>query len=241
MDIKNIKRIVIIGCGGTGSMLAMPMCRFLLTNPDFSGDIFLVDGDSYSESNSTRQNFHPQYINTNKAEYQKLAIQSNLGCDDRIISIPKYLSKNDVNDIIIENTVVFNCADNLAIRKYVEDRVATLNNASHICCGNENHRGQVQIYYRKFGKDITPSIYMQHPEFDSNNDDRSEMSCEELSKLPGGGQLIFSNFASASIAMGLFFQLLRDSLIETNTSGISFNLYFGNYDKYSIVDYAEQT
>lgn len=240
MKLTDIKNIIVIGCGGTGSQLIVPLCRYLFSKRDeFIGNIIFVDGDSYSESNRDRQNFNPEFINKNKAEYQALVISKILPeIANRISFIPEYLSKNAVEEIIEENTVVFNCTDNLAIRKYVEDAISELSTGCHICCGNENHSGQVQIHYRDNGESITPSIYDRFPEFNSDNGDRSSMNCQQLSELPSGGQTIISNMMAATIAIALFYKLTTYNIILCSKSAIhydnlhmiDYNLLFGNFN-----------
>ncbi len=207
----NFDTVLIIGLGGTGSNL-MPTLSRLLLNKKFTGNIYLADGDSYSESNLERQIFSEvDGILVNKAEYQAKIIETNIPqLSSQLTAIPQYLSKEDVEDIVRDGTLVINCADNLAIRKYVEDRVATLDNACHVCCGNEMKSGQVQIYLRKNGQDITPSIYKNSPIFNSENDDRSKMSCQDLAALPSGGQLICANNMAAAIALNIIYWLLSD-------------------------------
>lgn len=213
--------ILVIGLGGTGSNLMPPLVRLLL-NKGFPGNIYLADGDSYSYSNLERQIFsESDGIAVNKAEYQAKLIETNVPqLSSQVTAIPTYLTKEDIEDIVRDGTLVINCADNLAIRKYVEDRVAKLDNAAHICCGNELKSGQVQLYLRKDGKDITPSIYKNSPIFNNDNDDRAKMSCQDLAGLPSGGQLICANFMAAALALDKVYWLLSDDDIYMGCSYI---------------------
>lgn len=47
-------KVVVIGAGGTGSMLLPSLSRFL-RSIKFEGDLVIVDGDSYSPGNLDRQ------------------------------------------------------------------------------------------------------------------------------------------------------------------------------------------
>lgn len=206
--MKNWDRVIVIGAGGTGSLLFNPLCRYLYS-VGFNGEIYICDGDTYSFTNSSRQIFASSKVGMNKAEYQALAVSSQLPeMSDYISYIDKYLSQSDIEKMIIENTVVINCVDNLAARKYVEDRVSEMNNAAHICCGNEMRHGQVQISLRIDGHWASPSIYEQSPLFNSNNDDRSEMTCQEIEALESGGQIIAANMTCAALALNYFTQLM---------------------------------
>lgn len=202
MRANQVQRVLVIGAGGTGSLLLPSLVRLLRSIEDFNGNIIIADGDSYDEGNSARQLFSTKRVGQNKAEYQYEALVSQLpDMEDKISYIPEYLSQSDLGDIITENTIVINCADNFAVRKYAEDLVLNLRNGIHICCGNELRTGQVQIHIRNNGVSMTPSIYEQYPELDSEDGDRSSMSCEDLAALPGGGQLICANMTAASLAL----------------------------------------
>lgn len=204
MNIENVEKVIVLGAGGTGSILINPLARFL-SSQKFNGSLMIVDGDSYSESNTDRQIFAAKFVGKNKAEYQATVLTSHIpSLTDQIEFIDSYLGKEEIDELIVENTIVINCVDNIAARKFVQDRIASLDNGVHICCGNELTNGQVQCFVRKNGHNITRPIYDQFPEFNSSNDDRSTMSCEELSALPGGGQLICANMMAASIALNYF-------------------------------------
>lgn len=216
MVIKNLKKVLVIGAGGTGSILIPQLARYLYSQK-FTGKLVIADGDKYSESNLDRQSFNPSKIGTNKAEYQNMVIVSQLpGLQENVSFLDKYLSKADVTELVGEDTIVINCADNNAIRKYVEDRVGQLSNAAHICCGNELRHGQVQVYLRRNGKDMTPTIFTDAPAFNSEKDDRSAMDCETLAALPSGGQLIASNMMCAALALNYFLQLTFGSKMNRN-------------------------
>lgn len=209
MLLAQVEKIVVIGAGGTGSLL-IPLIVRHLSNPNrvFNGTFIVADGDSYSESNLSRQDFNPVYVGKNKAEYQIMAAQSKVPISKNwAVAIPHYLSKEHINDLVTENTIVINCADNKAIRKFVEDRVRRLSNAAHICCGNELNHGQCQISVVENGRSLTPTIYDRSPNFNSIDDSRSEMDCEQINALPSGGQTLAANNMAAAIAFNMFVQL----------------------------------
>lgn len=231
----DVDKIVVIGAGGTGSWLCPALARYL-ASIDFRGNLVIVDGDSYEATNISRQFFSVSFASgMNKAEYQAEKICSDLSeIPFSIEIIPSFVGKSEINSLVQENTVIFNCVDNSAARKFVEDRVSTLNNAIHICCGNELRTGQVQVCYRRDGKNITPSIYQRSPVFNSDNDDRSKMNCQELAALPGGGQIIAANFLAASLALNYFIQIFHDFKWNSEKNWVSsgttsFDLGTGNF------------
>ncbi len=197
-----IDRVVVIGCGGTGSYLAKPLAR-LIRNLDRHVDLFLADGDSYSHSNMDRQSFAIDAVGKNKAEYQAESILKEMdGLNEKIYIVDQFLSEKDINDeVVVEGTMVINCADNNAIRKFAEDAIDKLKDGVHICCGNELRHGQVQVSAKENGERTCRSIYEDAPVFNSTDGDRSAMSCQDLANLPGGGQLISANMMAASLAL----------------------------------------
>jgi molybdopterin/thiamine biosynthesis adenylyltransferase len=212
MRITNLERVVILGLGGTGSIL-LPLVARYLRSQNYQGKLILIDGDEYSFSNVDRQLFAMKYIGENKAVYQFKALESQvpeLTAQTHVIT--DYVGVADVDQIVTENTIVINCSDNKAARKIIEDRCLQLQNAVHICCGNELVTGQVQVNLRVDGVQITPSIYDRSPVFDSMAEDRSAMSCEEMAALPSGGQLICANATAAVLALNMLDQVLTNSI-----------------------------
>lgn len=217
MFLNKVHKIIVLGCGGTGSILIPQLCRYLYSL-NFIGEIIFVDGDSYSNDNRARQSFLPKFIGTNKAEYQATYVSKMFPEMAPYINfIPEYLTKEKIDSLIIDGTIIINCVDNKAARKYVEDRCLQLSDVAHICCGNEMVHGQVQINYRRNGQQITPTIYNRSPKFNDVNDDRSVMDCQQLAALPGGGQLICANMTAATIALNFVMQILtKDRLMREN-------------------------
>ena len=212
MTFQNkIKQIVVIGCGGTGSFLIPPLCRYL-ASINFLEDVVLVDGDTYSNSNSDRQMFDVNQVGLNKAEQQAGTILRTMPeFKMNLQYVDTYVGLEELEDLLVENCVVINCGDNNALRHNVESACLKLKNAVHICCGNEMHHGQVQISMRIVGKQIFPPIWDRYPQFKTTVEDRSKMSCEELAKLPSGGQVISANMMSASIALNTIIGLFTPS------------------------------
>lgn len=210
-----MKNVVIIGCGGIGSHLLSPLIRFLATlevekRPE---TIVMVDGDSYSESNVSRQEFvATRQMGDNKAEaqaqrYEALYPRANIEfgfCDE-------YVGENNVADIIQNDDVVFMCVDNHVCRNLVSKHCQTLNDIILISGGNELTDGNVQFYAKAGGSQISEPIESRHPEIASTKDgDRSTMSCEELEQLPSGGQIIITNLMAATLMLQMFWNLYND-------------------------------
>jgi hypothetical protein len=82
-----------------------------------------------------------------------------------------------------------------------------LQDVTLISGGNEFTDGNVQIYVRKEGKDLTPDLCAYHPEI-ANPDDKlpEEMSCEELSN--SDPQLYFTNLGVATLMCWSFYNVV---------------------------------
>ena len=196
-----------IGIGGIGCALLPFLCRYL----QYSGEkarITLIDGDRFERSNAARQAFSGL---GNKAEvksqelareYEALAFRSR----------PEYVTEDNVARLIGEGEVVFLMVDNHASRHLVSRHVSSLANLSLFSGGNDYEDGNVQIYIRRKGEDLTPSLERYHPEI-ANPQDRNPaaMSCEEL-MAAGAPQLLFANLMVASLMLNAFYALRQGRL-----------------------------
>jgi molybdopterin/thiamine biosynthesis adenylyltransferase len=201
--------IVIVGLGGVGSMLSQSLSRFLNYSRDIEADITLVDGDSYEPKNLERQEFVAM---GDKAEmkYQELSLKFN---QIEFDFISEYLDSENISNAIKENDIVFVCVDNHKTRNLINTYARTLKNVTLISGGNEFHDGNVQIYIRKEGVDLTPDLCAYHPEI-ANPEDQlpSEMSCEELAQ--SDPQLYFTNMGVATLMCWAFYNAVVKSQLE---------------------------
>lgn len=193
-----------IGAGGTASYLINPALRYLSvhyggTNPDV-WQFGVIDGDSIEEKNLERQQFDPESIAVNKAR----ALVGQFPHMENVLAIPEYLGRQNIAQFLDDGVIVLICVDNFKVRKLIQDWCMSLDNATIINGGNEKSTGSCQIFIRRDGKNVTPPITFLHPEFDQDDGDRAEMSCQEIAELPGGEQLLATNMASGMwMLMGL--------------------------------------
>jgi len=185
--------VVIIGLGGIGSNLVRRLCRFFNYSKDIKATMTLIDGDLYEPKNYERQEF----INMgNKAEVQCRELSRRFD-NIQMQSVATYINEKNVNEIINEDQIIFLCVDNHKTRRIINERCKSLKNVTLISGGNELIDGNVQIYVRKEGKNLTPDICAYHPEITNAQDKLpEEMSCEELSQsVP---QMYFTNVTVAT-------------------------------------------
>jgi len=195
--------ITVIGLGGVGSILVERLCRFLNFSQDTGAELLLVDGDSYEQKNYERQEFTRL---GNKADIKatELSVKfSKLGFD----AFEKYITEENVSEVIREGDIVFICVDNHKTRMIVSNYCKGLKNITLISGGNELTDGNVQLYVRRDDKDITPDLCKYHPEIATPDDKLpTEMSCEELSVSEP--QLYFANLGVATIMCWTFYNAI---------------------------------
>lgn len=193
--------IKIIGLGGIGSMLSELICRYL-NYSDYSGLITLVDGKEYKVKNSERQ-FFTQFGNKAGSKGRELRSRfKNLTIDP----FTEYVTDKNISEVIQNGDIVFVCVDNHETRKRISDYAGTLMDVIIISGGNDWTDGNVQIYSRKGGVKIRPSLTDYHPEIEDPDDRSPEaMSCEELAKSEP--QLFFANVSAALLMAWVFYAI----------------------------------
>jgi molybdopterin/thiamine biosynthesis adenylyltransferase len=197
-------KIVIIGLGGVGSILCDNLARYL-NYSDINASVSLVDGDYYETRNSERQTF----IRLGDKAVVKCAEMSLKFNNVSFQDFNEFINEDNVSSLITEDSIVFLCVDNHISRKIISDYCQTLNNITIISGGNEYTDGNVQLYQRKGGVNVTASLTEYHPEIEYPEDQSPEdMSCEELSHSEP--QLLFTNLTVATIMCWMFYAIHKE-------------------------------
>ena len=201
------KNISIIGLGGIGSILVNTISKFISSKTKSEEEkitIHLIDGDDYEMKNRDRQEF-ARYGNKAESKINELKEKYfNINFKDH----PVFVDDENVSKIIKNNDLVFLAVDNHKTRKLVSDYAKQLDDVVLISGGNELEDGNVQLYIRKGGKDITPSLTDYHPEIKNPLDKHpNEMSCEELQISEP--QLYFTNLGVATFMAFTFYNVLK--------------------------------
>jgi len=108
----NNKKIVIVGCGGVGSVLSEILVRggFL--------SLVLIDNDIVDESNLARQIFFEEDIGEYKANsLEKYLIKINKNV--KITKILGLLDEKNINNICKDTNLIVDASDNFKIRKII--------------------------------------------------------------------------------------------------------------------------
>lgn len=200
-------RIVIVGLGGIGSILSEKLCRYLKHLKDEEYNIVFMDGDDYETKNLVRQEFSTY---GNKAEVKAAEIFNKF--EIPVKPYPHFLNGDNIEAIIKNNDIVMLCVDNHKTRRFVSYYCSILDNITLISGGNDYIDGNVQIYIRRNGQDITADLAAYHPEIREPKDKSpEEMSCEELEKSEP--QLYFTNLTVATIMCWAFYNIVTKKVI----------------------------
>jgi len=206
------RKIKVIGAGGIGGYMLEPLSRYLSYSED-SVEITVYDGDRYEERNRERQRFSAcenkaqHTVEKLKVEFPKIHFRSKA----------EYLTSDNIIPAIRENDIVFMCVDNHATRKLVSDRCQELDNVTLISGGNDYTDGNVIVYIRKDGDDVTKSPTELHSKIAKPTDqnpgtitDAQRLSCEQEAVI--NPQLLFTNLAIASAMCNCYYACENDKV-----------------------------
>ena len=194
-----------IGIGGIGCALLPFLCRYL----NYAGErarLTLIDGDRFERGNAPRQAFARL---GNKAEVKARELAEEFEALS-LRAIPEYLTYDNAPRLITAGDVVFLMVDNHASRHLVDEHAATLRDLTLISGGNDFEDGNIQVYLRRDGRNLTPRLSRYHPEIARPQDRHpAELSCEEL-MAAGAPQLLFTNLMVASLMLNAFYSLRQN-------------------------------
>jgi len=201
------KKIKVIGAGGIGSILLSILSRYLNYLED-TYVLTIIDGDTYEIRNKERQIFHQI---GNKAEVLAAEIKAdfpNLEVRPR----GKYVTPDNLLILVDEGDIILLCVDNHATRKAVSDRCRELNDVVLISGGNDLTDGNIQVFIRENGKDLTlPLDNDYHREIREPSDRRpDEIGCDE--QVVSEPQLLFMNNTIAAMMLNAFYAYSQGKL-----------------------------
>ncbi len=194
-----------IGIGGIGCALLPFLCRFLQYSGQ-SARLTLIDGDSFERANAARQAFERL---GNKAEVKARELAQEFAALS-LRAVPEYVTAANIGHLVGAGDLVFLMVDNHATRHLMDRHAAALPDLTLISGGNDFEDGNVQVYLRRQGRDLTPRLARYHPEIARPRDRHpAELSCEEL-MAAGVPQLLFTNLMVASLMLNAFYVLSRE-------------------------------
>ena len=213
--------VKLIGLGGVGGVLAR-YGGLYLASLDTETRLVLVDGDAFEPSNASRMLFAEA---GNKAELVRQDLLRDLGETSLSVeAIAAYVTPDNIDDLIQDGDIVLLAVDNHATRKLVGDFCADRRrNVCLISGGNdgvgEDSTGRVlrgtagncQIYVRRDGVDLTPSLTSYHDEIRNPADKLPDPSCMELVEQ-GVPQILLANLLVAVSMLDSLWLYLCDAL-----------------------------
>ena len=233
--MKTYYKLVVVGCGGTGTYFLKEICRFL-SGSDLVREIHVFDGDIVEKKNLSRQCFDESDIGINKAVVMGEVLSSAFHLP--VIAHDRYLlDAHDLDEFMYSKNystetipVVIGCVDNHGARLIMEDFFYNESNKTCILfdSGNEYATGEISYAYKRNGKVISPARSYYFPEI-KNGDvrNRDEISCEELNAVEP--QHFVTNMMAGQLLCSAFVMLLDGKL----KCGVSvFNAMVGTVDFY---------
>ncbi len=221
--------IVLVGCGGTGSYMALHIGRILRVLTEMGKEVraTFVDPDVVEEKNLGRQFFCEAELGAPKALTLASRFGQAWGLDiaaviDRFSSKLNIVKRNHLTDL----TLIVGCVDNAAGRKAIastlkHNRPGDTTRVWYLDCGNHEESGQVllgSVYDLKSCTDLfkastlcsaLPSPTLQRPELLKARPeelDHNKLSCAEL--LAANLQSLNINARVASEAADMMTRLL---------------------------------
>ncbi len=220
--------VILIGCGGTGSILAEQLCR-LIVGFNLQTNLTLIDGDSVEDANITRQNFEAYEIGQNKATALALRLSGRFGLS--VGAFPAFITRSF--GYLTQNQLVVTCTDNLASRRIV----AKCKPQMWLDAGNELDFGQAVFgtthdpkmlakSRRQFNKDPyctwLPDICALDPKILTSREKKKGTGCAETAFAKQG---FCVNMAAALAAAKIAKEILVDRIVKTHA--VYFNVSDG--------------
>jgi hypothetical protein len=209
----------VVGLGGVGNITARYLAIFLAAQArGQSVRLLLIDGDRFETSNAARMFYTKEgnKASTLREELLPHFRDSSLS----LIAVEEFITTDNIERLIRDGDHVILAVDNHATRKLVSDFCQhRLQNVCLISGGNDGVGtdadgrpqrgtfGNVQIYVRRDGRDLTPALTRHHPEINNPGDHLpTDLSCTELAaSVP---QIVFTNLQVASAILSTVYLYL---------------------------------
>lgn len=227
-------KIIVVGCGGTGSNLIGNLAQLAYSDKGIK-EIILIDGDIVEPKNFRNQKFTENDV----SEYKSKVLARrycNLGVN--ISYMPKYISSEEelINVINKDDigTILVSCVDNNKAR-VIFDKVfhsEEIKNLFYIDAGNgtEDRWGQVILGVKSNNKVIAPPISSYFDIYTIEKTDKKSYVCSNIVEHP-------QNFATNVLSATTIFTMLCN-IIEGRrvlNKAIGFNVDKCFIDRYNPV------
>lgn len=220
-----LKRVVVIGCGGTGGYLVPNLARLIASLETSNVELILIDGDVVESKNLIRQNFISPDLGRYKAEVLAERYSAAFGIE--IHYIPEYFKSTKMLTQLTDrqtSTIVIGCVDNNRTRREIAKWFRRGQGRVWIDAGNEEMHGQVicGINYRPYDAETNnqtfglPCVADLFTEIDSNRKERfnDELSCAE--RAASAPQNIAVNLMAANYLLNFAQQVILGAPLYTH-------------------------
>lgn len=203
-------KILIVGCGGTGSNLIKELGRYMQKSL-YDAEIILIDGDVVEEKNLERQAFCDMDVSSNKAEAMSEAVSDVF--DVEFTYYKDYITEIKQLEDIVEDekeVMIIGCVDNHHCRRILHEFFLSREKIIYIDAANEFSVGEVVVGIRVGGFTLFSDRAECFPEILDDSKSVVEMSCEELNR--SNPQHIVTNLMAAVISLSLVIQAIEGNL-----------------------------
>ena len=216
------RRILVVGCGGTGSYLLPLLSNFVFSQAisTYGFEVSLIDPDYLENKNLSRQNFLSTFAGVNKALACSQIYQQDLHSKPYGIALngdflTKYLKENSAVKGGSGSIWIIVCADNNAARvdslRFLLENTSSQNlrNWVWITPGNDKTSGQVYTQVCAQGTLLNSDPLVEFPDLTNNSDvrlnDENRYGCDATPT--GGEQSLIANNYAALLTMQILYEL----------------------------------
>lgn len=239
-----MKKVYLVGAGGTGSYIAPVLARMLALKPDEVEELVIIDRDKLEESNLERQLYPFEGIGMAKASLLVKSIEQ--FCEQPCRAVIDWLT---VETPMPPESFIISCTDNHPARLAVLE-ICDATESEAVLCGNETFSAEAFYYHHSWkGGPLDPRV--RYPELlTDKRDDPTRPPCNSDEAIQDNPQLAQANAMSASLGMQLaqFYLYLTDdydwtdgdvanvmpvefTAIKTRITTITCGMLMDQYDK----------
>lgn len=202
-----MKKAIIIGAGGTSHHI-LPLIQMM----DQTHSIEIWDGDSFEESNISRQFLALNNLGKNKAEAMAEYYSGITG--KKITAVPNYFYRDALR--MMRNTVIINLSDNHRCRRESRNWCMDTENIL-FCSAAEVDFGNAFIWHPSF-QSTESDPFVRYPELETQDGDdpiRREGGCGSINSSP---QSSAANFMSAAMMLMIVRNWLFEPCVDINNN-----------------------
>lgn len=203
------KLFVVVGAGGTGSLIARDIPKLMI---DSKCKMLLIDGDNVERKNMKRQSYQEQDIGENKAISLSKKINALYG--PICYTYDKYLTNDElfvqINKLINHNTIpiIIGCVDNDSTRKILERNFIMFPNAVYMDSANSEYEGNIFVSLRKHNELIGA---LRSQSYDLEEDMHPlDISCQE--QAANNTQFLVTNLKMATALFEHCDQIMKNKV-----------------------------